>query len=72
MADLQIVDVPSETMAVLSRRAQTAQQSLEEYVRDRLIDEARRTTLGEVLDQLGPVGLDRPGVVHNLNDPRLM
>jgi hypothetical protein len=49
----QIKDVPPETHAVLRQRAAAAHQSLQEYLRARLIDEAERPTLDEVLDRAG-------------------
>jgi len=53
MPSVQIKDVPAETHAVLRRRAADAHQSLQEYLRSRLIDEASRPTLDEVLDRAG-------------------
>jgi len=53
MPSVQIKDVPEETHAVLRRRAAAAHQSLQEYLRTRLIDEARRPTLDEVLERAG-------------------
>jgi plasmid stability protein len=51
MPSVQIKDVPDETHAVLRRRAALAHQSLQEYLRERLIAEASRPTLDEVLDR---------------------
>lgn len=51
MPSIQIKDVPEETHAVLRRRAAAAHQSLQEYLRSRLINEASRATLDEVLDR---------------------
>jgi hypothetical protein len=53
MPSVQIKDVPEETHAVLRRRAAEARQSLQEYLRTRLIEEASRPTLTEVLDRAG-------------------
>jgi len=53
MATIQIKDVPDETHAVLRRRAAMAHQSLQEYLRSRLIEEASAPTLEEVLDRAG-------------------
>lgn len=53
MPSIQIKDVPEETHAVLRQRAAQANQSLQEYLRSRLIDEASRPTLAEVLDRAG-------------------
>jgi hypothetical protein len=47
---IQIKDVPAETHAVLRRRAAAAHQSLQEYLLARLIAEAARPTVDEVLD----------------------
>ena len=53
MPSIQIKDVPEETHAVLRRRAGAAHQSLQEYLRSRLIAEASEPTLEEVLDRAG-------------------
>lgn len=53
MPSIQIKDVPDETHAVLRRRAAEARQSLQEYLRGRLIEEASAPTLDEVLDRAG-------------------
>jgi len=53
MPSVQIKDVPEETHAVLRRRAAAAHQSLQEYLRTRLIEEASEPTLDEVLDKAG-------------------
>lgn len=53
MPSVQIKDVPDETHAVLRRRAAAAHQSLQEYLRSRLIEEASAPTLDEVLDRAG-------------------
>ncbi|HEY3833540.1 MAG TPA: hypothetical protein VGO03_14675 [Acidimicrobiia bacterium] len=51
MPSVQIKDVPEETHAVLRLRAAAAHQSLQEYLRSRLIEEAKRPTLDEILDR---------------------
>lgn len=53
MPSVQIKDVPDKAHAVLRRRAAEANQSLQEYLRARLIEEASRPTLDEVLDRAG-------------------
>ena len=53
MPNIQIKDVPEETHAVLRRRASAAHQSLQEYLRSRLIAEAARPTVEEVLARAG-------------------
>lgn len=52
MPSVQIKDVPEDTHAVLRRRAAAAHQSLQEYLRSRLIAEAREPTVDEVLDTI--------------------
>ena len=53
MPSMQIKDVPEATHAVLRQRAAAAHQSLQEYLRSRLIAEASQPTLEEVLDRAG-------------------
>lgn len=53
MPSVQIKDVPEATHAVLRRRAAEAGQSLQEYLRARLVAEASRPTLDEVLTRAG-------------------
>lgn len=53
MPSVQIKDVPEETHRVLRRRAAEAHQSLQEYLRSWLIQEAGRPTLEEVLGRAG-------------------
>jgi len=52
MVSVQIKDVPDETHAVLRQRAARSHQSLQEYLRSRLIAEAAQPTLEEVLDRI--------------------
>jgi len=53
MPSVQIKDVPERTHAVLRQRAAAAHQSLQEYLRARLIEEADQPTIEEVLDRAG-------------------
>jgi antitoxin FitA len=53
MPSVQIKDVPAETHTVLRRRAAAANQSLQEYLRSWLIEEASHPTLNEVLERAG-------------------
>lgn len=53
MPTIQVKDVPEETHRVLRRRAAEAHQSLQEYLRSRLIADASEPTLDEVLDRVG-------------------
>jgi plasmid stability protein len=53
MPSVQVKDVPDETHRVLRQRAAAAHQSLQEYLRARLIAEAASPTLEEVLDRAG-------------------
>jgi hypothetical protein len=50
---IQIKDVPPETHAVLRQRAAAARQSLQEYLRSRLIEEASTPTVEEIMDRAG-------------------
>lgn len=53
MPSIQIKDVPEATHAVLRQRAAAAHQSLQEYLRSRLVQEADQPTLEEILDRAG-------------------
>jgi hypothetical protein len=53
MPSVQIKDVPEQTHTVLRQRAAAAHQSLQEYLRARLIEEASQPTLEEILDRAG-------------------
>ncbi|MEO7753634.1 MAG: hypothetical protein ABIS35_09495 [Terracoccus sp.] len=53
MTSIQIKDVPESTHAVLRQRAAAAHQSLQEYLRSRLIAEASQPTVDEVLARAG-------------------
>lgn len=53
MPSVQVKDVPAETYAVLRRRAAAAHQSLQEDLRQRLIEEAAMPTVEEVLQSAG-------------------
>jgi antitoxin FitA len=50
MTSIQIKGVPERTHAVLRKRAAAAHQSLQEYLLQRLIEEANRPTFDEILD----------------------
>ncbi|MGA9675223.1 MAG: hypothetical protein WBR28_08215, partial [Mycobacterium sp.] len=52
MPSVQIKDVPEDVHRVLRERAARAHQSLREYLRSRLIAEAKQPTLEEVLDRV--------------------
>ena len=53
MPSIQIKDVPDDVHATLRRRAASAGQSLQEYLRQRLSEDARTPMLDEVLDRAG-------------------
>lgn len=61
MPSIQVKDVPDDIHATLRRRAAAAGQSLQEYLLARLIDDARRPTLDEVLDGAGARAGGRAG-----------
>jgi plasmid stability protein len=52
MPSVQIKDVPDDTHRVLRERAARAHQSLQEYLRSRLIADASQPTLDEVFDRV--------------------
>lgn len=51
MPSVQIKNVPDDVHAVLRQRAAAAHQSLQEYLRSRLITEAGQPTVEEILDR---------------------
>jgi hypothetical protein len=53
MPSVQIKDVPADVHAVLRQRAAAAGQSLQEYLLGRLVADARRPSLDELLDRAG-------------------
>ena len=53
MPSVQIKNVPHDVHRVLRRRAADAGQSLQEYLRGRIVEEARRPTLEEALARVG-------------------
>jgi len=53
MPSIQIKDVPVPVHATLRRRAAAAGQSLQEYLLERLTEDAQTPTLEEVLDRAG-------------------
>ena len=53
MPSVQIKDVPEQTHAVLRQRAAAAHQSLQEYLRTKLIQEADMPTVEELLERAG-------------------
>ena len=52
MPSITIRDVPQETRDILAARAARAGQSLQEYLRARLIELASKPTMDEVLDRV--------------------
>jgi hypothetical protein len=53
MPSVQIKAVPEDVHAELRRRAEQAGKSLQEYLLGRLIEEARRPSLDDLLDRAG-------------------
>ena len=53
MPSVQIKAVPEDVHAELRRRAEKAGQSLQEYLLARLVEEARRPDLDDLLDRAG-------------------
>jgi antitoxin FitA len=56
MPSVQIKNVPADVHRVLRRRAAEAGQSLQEYLLGRLVEDATRPTLDEVLRRAGERG----------------
>ncbi len=52
MATVQIRNLPDESVATLKVRAAKAGQSLQEYMREFLIEETSRPTVKEFMEQL--------------------
>ena len=53
MPSIQVKDVPADVHATLRRRAAAAGKSLQEYLLERLSDDAHTPTLDEVLERAG-------------------
>lgn len=53
MPSIQVKDVPDDVHATLRRRAAAAGKSLQEYLLERLTEEASTPTLDEVLTRAG-------------------
>ena len=53
MPSVQLKAVPEDVHAELRRRAEKAGKSLQEYLLGRLIEEARRPSLDDLLDRAG-------------------
>ncbi len=51
MPSILVKDVPADVHATLRRRAAAAGKSLQEYLLDRLVADARTATLDEILDR---------------------
>lgn len=62
MPSIQVKDVPDDVHATLRRRAALAGQSLQEYLRSRLVEEAHSPTLDEVLERAGERAGGRAGL----------
>lgn len=60
MPSIQIKDVPDETHAVLRQRAAAAHQSLQEYLRSKLIKDASEPTIDEVFNRIAQRSAGRP------------
>jgi len=59
MATIQIKNVPDEVHETLRARAAAAHQSLQEYMRAQLINEASQPTLAELLSRTSRTFNDR-------------
>lgn len=72
MGTLEISDIPAATMSVLRRRARRAQRSVEEYVRDVLVEDASRRSLSDILDDADAADRSLPLDVHMRPDAHRM
>jgi plasmid stability protein len=64
MATIQVRDLPDDVAETFRRRAEAAGKSLQSYMRDKLVADARRRDKAEVMDAVR-AGLDRdpgPGI----------
>ncbi len=52
MATIQVREIPEDAYEVIRKRARDAGQSIQSYMRDRVIDFARRPTTEEVLARM--------------------
>lgn len=52
MATIQIRNVPDDVHRTFQSRAALAGQSLQEYLLGRLVEEARRPTMAEIMDEV--------------------
>ncbi len=72
MATIQIREVPESAYEVIRKRARAAGQSIQAYMRDRVVDLAARPTTEEALAALDAVrdpttaGADRDSVLADL------
>lgn len=55
MATIQVRDIPEEQYEVLRRRARRAGQSLQAYMRDRVVELARTPTKQESIERIEAV-----------------
>ncbi|MBO0841115.1 MAG: antitoxin [Sciscionella sp.] len=63
MATIQIRNIPDDAYETLRRSARSAGKSLQAYMRDEVVDLARRRTVGEALDavEAAMAAEDSPG-----------
>ena len=61
MATIQIRDVPDDVAETFKRRATLAGKSLQSYMRDYLIEGAKRRDKAEIMEVLEQVLADDPG-----------
>jgi antitoxin FitA len=70
MPSVQIKNVPDDVHKVLRRRAGEAGQSLQEYLLARLVDEARKPSLGEALARVSQRSGGRVSLADATRDVR--
>ena len=68
MAIIQIRDVPEETYEVIRRRARKAGQSIQAYMRARVIELAAQPTPAEVIAEIEAELASRPPLIVDVDE----
>jgi len=60
MATIQIRDLPEETYEVIRKRARSQGQSIQSYMRDRLVEDAASPTAADIWDTVDELRAAEP------------
>lgn len=60
MATIQIRDIPEETYEVIRKRARSHGQSIQGYMRDRLVEDAASPTAADIWDTIDQLRATEP------------